>query len=136
MLPCRHQIINLIHLAGCPVTNRNKFSVPLRRIKFASISVPLCRIPSIFLCRRMVRNGIPRVFCCSAEQSEFRSEITICFVHSAFPELFFCRTTNPKQYHISVPERSCVQTALFLLFLPYKKSVTISCFCSRVFLCT
>ncbi len=38
---------------------------------FASIFVPLYRIPSIFLLQGMIRNGIPRVFC-SAEQPEFR----------------------------------------------------------------
>ncbi len=39
--------------------------------EFASIFVPWYRIPSFFLLRGMIRNGIPRVFC-SAEQPEFR----------------------------------------------------------------
>jgi hypothetical protein len=39
--------------------------------EFASIFVPLYGIPSIFLFHRIVRNGLPRVFC-SAEQPEFR----------------------------------------------------------------
>jgi hypothetical protein len=38
---------------------------------FASILVPRNGIPSCFLFRGRVRNGIPRVFC-SAEQPEFR----------------------------------------------------------------
>ncbi len=56
--------------------------------QFAYIFVPRYGIPSIFLFRGMVRNGIPRVLC-SAEQPEFRRNKPICFVYYVFPLIIF-----------------------------------------------
>ncbi len=55
---------------------------------FASIFVRRNEIPSCFLFRGRVRNGISRVFC-SAEQPKFRRKKTICSVYSVFRGIIF-----------------------------------------------
>jgi hypothetical protein len=58
--------------------------------EYASIFVPRNGIPSCYLFRGKVRNGIPRGFC-SAEQPEFRRKSPFVPSIPSSAELFFCR---------------------------------------------
>jgi hypothetical protein len=58
--------------------------------EYASIFVPWNGIPSCFLFRGRVRNGIPRGFC-SAEQPEFRRKSPFVPSTRSSAKLFFCR---------------------------------------------
>jgi hypothetical protein len=71
-----------------------KFGTELEFREFVSIFVPRCGIPSIFLFRGMVRNGILRVFG-SAEQPELRRNKPLFHLFRLLRNYFFAGNSQP-----------------------------------------